>query len=271
MSSYGNIRKSRSMAEWLRYHFLEQKTNSAFVISIICIFAVAVGYAGAAIDFRSGLGLLGLFMVIFLVIIYLRYPVFGLYALIAYSAFPSLLGRIFMDSSIKIEFSNLEDILTILLFFSVITNSRSEKKEGQKFWGNPISISFLILCFFYILEALNPNMHSILGWVSYFRKYIVLLLSLYILFNLLDSWKAVKFFIGFNIALTTLLAIYSCKQQWFGLAAFEMRWATASPAGYALLLQGGLLRKWFTLSDPATSGILFFFSRYAMPGIAAPP
>jgi hypothetical protein len=57
--------------------------------------------------------------------------------------------------------------------------------------------------------------------------------------------------------LTTALAIYACKQQWFGITNFEMRWATASPTGYIMLLQGGLLRKWSTLSDPATSGILF--------------
>jgi hypothetical protein len=82
-------------------------------------------------------------------------------------------------------------------------------------------------------------------------------LTFYILFRLLKSWADVKFFIYFNIALTTAMAIYSCKQQWFGISNFELRWASADPIGYIRLFQGGLLRKWSTLSDPATSGILF--------------
>jgi cell division protein FtsW (lipid II flippase) len=58
------------------------------------------------------------------------------------------------------------------------------------------------------------------------------------------------------IALSTLLALYACKQQWFGYAGFELRWI-GTGGGLDLLLQAGLLRKFSVFSDPATSGILF--------------
>src|SRR5579871_198825 len=257
MGNYSYSKKSNPVKEWFRYHFFERKMNSVTGIIILSLLAVGIGYSTATIDYRAGFGIVGVFVVVLFIILFMRYPYFALYFIIAYSALPSLLFRIFMDTSIKIEFSNLIDILTILLLFSILTKSQPQQFEGKKFWGNPVTTSFIILLMFYMIEALNPSMHSILGWVSYVRKYIILLISFYILFRLLDTWKTIKFFIFFNIILTTLLAIYACKQQWFGITSFEMRWATASPTGYTMLLQGGLLRKCSTLSDPATSGILF--------------
>jgi len=257
MGNYSYSKKSNPVKEWFRYHFFERKMNSVTGIIILSLLAVGIGYSTATIDYRAGFGIVGVFVVVLFIILFMRYPYFALYFIIAYSALPSLLFRIFMDTSIKIEFSNLIDILTILLLFSILTKSQPQQFEGKKFWSNPVTTSFIILLMFYMIEALNPSMHSILGWVSYVRKYIILLISFYILFRLLDTWKTIKFFIFFNIILTTLLAIYACKQQWFGITSFEMRWATASPTGYTMLLQGGLLRKWSTLSDPATSGILF--------------
>jgi putative inorganic carbon (HCO3(-)) transporter len=257
MSNYSYAKMLSPVREWFRYHFFEKKLNSAVGIAVIIIFALMVAYSTALIDYRAGFGFVGLFLVVLFVILFMRYPYFGLYFLIVYSALPSILSRVFMDSSVKIEFGNIIDVLTLLLVFSVFTKPQLLRTKGIGFWGNPISTCFLILFLFYIVEALNPSMHSVLGWVSFIRKYIIILLSFYILFCLLNSWARIKFFIYFNIALTTALAIYSCKQQWFGITNFEMRWATASPAGYIMLLQGGLLRKWSTLSDPATSGILF--------------
>lgn len=257
MINYVYIKMFSPVREWFRYHFFEKKLNSAVGIGLIILLALLVAYSTALIDYRAGFWFVGVFLLILIVILFMRYPYFGLFFLIAYSALPSLLSRIFMESTIQIEFSNITDILTLLLAFSVFTKPDLLRTKGIGFWGNPITTCYVVLFLFYILEALNPSMHSVLGWASFIRKYIIIVLSFYLLFCLLNSWTRIKFFIYFNIALTTALAMYSCKQQWFGITDFEMHWATASPTGYIMLLQGGLLRKWSTLSDPATSGILF--------------
>jgi putative inorganic carbon (HCO3(-)) transporter len=257
MGNVSYIRSGSPLKEWFRYHFFEKKLNSLPGIFLLCLIAVVIGYVTETIDYRAGFGIAGVFIIVLLVTAFMRFPYFGLYFLIAYSSLPGILGRMFMGSSIQIEFSTLVDVMTVLLFFSIITKPQYSLRDNKNFWTNPITTSFLILLMYYFVEALNPSMHSIVGWISYVRKYLVLCVSFYILFTVLRSWKTIKYFIIFNIVLTTLLAMYACKQQWFGLTDFEWRWATASQRGYIMLLQGGLLRKWSTLSDPATSGILF--------------
>jgi putative inorganic carbon (HCO3(-)) transporter len=255
MSNYNYI--IGPVREWFRYHFFERKLDSIVGIAVLFLLAVIVGYASAFIDYRAGFGVVAIFIAIFLIVLFMRYPYFGLYFLIAYAALPAYLARILLDTSIKPDFGLIFNILLSILLFSVITKSEFQRRNIKGFWGNAITTSYLILFLFYIIEALNPNMMSTLGWFSYIKGYLSLMLFFYIVFCLLNSWAAVKKFIYFNIALTTVLAIYSCKQQWFGLTAFEWRWATSNPTGYIMLLQGGLLRKWSTLSDPATAGILF--------------
>jgi hypothetical protein len=257
MNGYSNIKRSNSIKEWFRYHFYEKKLSSTPGVFLFALIAIGIGFSSITFDYRAGIGVLAIFILVFAFILFMKYPYFILYFLIVYSKFPSYLGRIFMDSSIKIEFGNLIDVLSILLFISVIAKGKLQKKGGSSFWGNTMTTTLIILLFYYIIEALNPSMHSVLGWISFIRKYIVTLLSFYALFCLLNSWKTIKFFIYFNIILTTMLAMYSCKQQWFGITNFEHRWATASPASYIILFQGGLLRKWSTLSDPGAAGVLF--------------
>ncbi len=257
MSNLTHIKIFGPVREWFRNQFIEKKLNSFAGITIIIFFALLVGYSTALIDYRAGIGLVGVFLIIFIVILFIRFPYFGLYFVIIYSALPALLARIFMGSSIKIEFSLITDALSILLFLSVIIKPDLIKKESIGFWDNSITMTFVILFFFYIVEALNPNMHSFLGWLSFVRKFLIVFMTYYAVFCLLRSWKSIKFFIYFNIGFTTVLAMYSCKQQWFGVAEFEWRWATFDPTGFTMLLQGGLLRKWSTLSDPAASGMIF--------------
>ena len=135
------------------------------------------------------------------------------------------------------------------------------KLEESDFGKNPITWSLILLLFYYVLEALNPNMFSIAGWFSFMSQYTLVLLSFYILFNLLNSWKKVKYFIHFNIVLFTVLSAYSAvSNSGLGLLSFEMNdgsLQTHSLKHIWLLFQGGFLRKWSTLSDPAIAGVVF--------------
>ncbi len=99
-------------------------------------------------------------------------------------------------------------------------------------------------------------MFSRVGWFSFFRRQAIYFLFFFMLYAMLDSKARITFFIRYMIVSTTVLALYACKQQWFGYAGFELS-AIGTGKGYALLFQGGLLRKMSVFSDPATSGILF--------------
>ncbi len=255
MNNFSVIKKSSPFKEWLRYHFLDKKLKTGLGYIIFGLLAVGIASGTALIDVKVGIGILGAFAVIFIVALFFRYPYFGLYFTIAFAALPPLLER--LPSNIDFPYASVTDGLFYLLLLSVILKYKLRSEVDRKFFYSPLFVGLSLLFAYYIIQVLNPNMFSKLGWFSYTRKYILQLFFVLICYCLLNSWKTFKYFIYFWIVFVTILAAYACKQQWFGLAAFEWNWLNARPLQLQLFLQGGLLRKFSTLSDPATSGVLF--------------
>ncbi|HLX93373.1 MAG TPA: O-antigen ligase family protein [Puia sp.] len=229
--------------------------NTATGFIIAGLLAIGCAFCTALVDLKIGLAYLGIFVVIFVIALYLRNPRAGLYVTIAFSAIPALLSR--LTPGADFPYGSITDGLAYLLFFSVIIKYSYRAQIDKRFFFNPVSIGLLILLVYYVLEVTNPNMFSKLGWFSYTRKYVLQLCFFFSCYCLFDSWKRVRFFIYFWIILTTILAAYACKQQWFGLADFEWQWLNSHPKQMDLYLQWGLLRKFSILSDPAASGVYF--------------
>jgi putative inorganic carbon (hco3(-)) transporter len=255
MNNYRSAIKPQPFRDWFKYHFVEQKFSTWAGFFVFGLFSLGLAYVTVLIDFKFSFVIAGLFITILSFVLIMKYPNFGFFLVMVYSAFPSTLSR--FAGSEDIPFGSVTDVLIYLTLFSVISKYELRKRVDGRFWNNPVLNIFLVLLSYYILEALNPNMFNIMGWVSFTRKFITLLCFFYTCYALLNSWKAFKFFINFSIAFTTLLAMYACKQQWFGLADFEMNYLLSNKGVLDLLMQWGLLRKFSTLGDPASSGILF--------------
>ena len=143
----------------------------------------------------------------------------------------------------------MAQIFLFTCFFSAfLIKYKFRSQLDKKFLYNPISAALLILLAFYIIQVLNPNMFSKLGWFSYTRKYFLQLCFFASCYCLFDTWKKAKSFIYFWIIFSTILAAYACKQQWFGLADFEWNWLNSHTRVFDLFLQWGLLRKFSILS-----------------------
>ena len=257
-TDYGYTLKSGGVKGWLVRNFIEKKLSSVIGISLIGLLSILTGYLGGMVDYRAGFGLVGIALGLLLIILLMRYPYFGLYFILVYSISPSLISRYldYLHMAPPINLLFVQDFLVIVLFISVLNKPKLYRDVMSEIWKNPIIIAFIILFLYYILQALNPG-KNILGWLSYFEKFAISMLTFYILLCLMNSWANIRFFIFFNIILTTLMAAYSCKQQWFGLAGFETYWLNADPIRFTINFQGGFLRKWSILYDPATSGVLF--------------
>jgi putative inorganic carbon (hco3(-)) transporter len=255
MNNYNLLHKNNSETNWLKYQFLEKKLNTGLGYFILALLAIGCAYCTALIDIKTGVFYLGAFVAIFIVVLFIRNPYFGLFFTIVFSSLPSFLSRVM--PSTDLAFGSVTDVFAYLLFFSVIIKYKYRGELDKKFLLNPVSIGLLILLVFYIIQVLNPNMFSKLGWFSYTRKYFLQLCFFLTCYCLFDSWKRVKFFIYFWIIFSSILALYACKQQWFGLFDFEWRWLNAHPKQMDLFLQWGLLRKFSILSDPAASGVYF--------------
>jgi len=244
-------RRNLSLGNWLRYQFLEKKLNTVFGYFVLSVIGLGVTYAMLTIDYKIGPEVVFVFLSLLFLVTFFKYPYFGFYFLIILSAISPLLERIV---SVTVPVGTFVEILIYLELLIILLNYDLRRQSNLRFWSNPISVGMYILLAFYIVEAFNPSMFSQLGWFSYFRKQISTFVFYYLCYCLLNSKSRIYFFIDFMIVFTTLLALYACKQQWFGYAGFELR---SIGGGMVLLLQGGLVRKLSVFGDPSTSGILF--------------
>ena len=237
--------------------FIEKKLNSILGVLVLAFFAVVIGFINAKIDYHAGFAVVVFFLAILVIILFMKFPYFGLYFSFAFSYLVNTFNRLFLFTPLDfIQFNNIYTALIFLVFISVLNKPSLQINKESNFLKNPISIAFGLLLGYYILGGLNPNMNK-LGWVSFMQKFFQTLVTFYCLFSLLRTWKHIRFFIFFSISLSTVLALYACKQQWFGLFPFEERWIFSNQKIYRALFQGGFLRKWSLLSDPATAGMLF--------------
>ena len=243
----------QTFGEWLQYHFLEKKLNTVFGWLFLSILGLIMLYFTVLVDYRIGPAVVVSFGFILILILILKYPFFGFYFLIFFASVTTTIDRLV---NLPLASGVFVDVLLYFELISVISKYRLKKNIDHRFWSNPISIGLIVLFAYYLIELFNPSMLSPLGWLSFIRKQVSCLVFFCICYCLLDTRARIIYFVRFMIGLSTLLALYACKQQWFGYAGFELR-AIGTGSGLSLLLQGGLLRKFSVFSDPATSGILF--------------
>jgi hypothetical protein len=251
----GNVINTRrfSFRQSLKYHFIEKKMNTFLGYLFLTVFAVAVTSGIALVDYKIGILVIAACFGIITFLVIMRWPYFGFYFTIAFASLTITVDRITMSS---VTSGNAVEFFTYLGLLSILLKYDLKKNINVRFYANPITVCIYFLFAYYIVELFNPEMFSPIGWVSFFRKQFSYFVFYYMCYCLLDSRERIVFFIRFMIGLTSVLALYACKQQMFGYAGFELRWI-GTGSGYSLLLQGGLLRKFSVFSDPATSGILF--------------
>jgi hypothetical protein len=88
------------------------------------------------------------------------------------------------------------------------------------------------------------------------RRLIMFILIYVVSYRLFDDMNKIKTFFKIWLVLAFFAAAYGCFQQWFGMLPFEMDYLMSNPHEYKLYFQGGTIRKFSFLADPATFGIL---------------
>jgi putative inorganic carbon (hco3(-)) transporter len=249
----GSYLKTFSVRQWLHYHFLDKKLDTRFGYLFLSGIALLLVYGIVAFDKKTGPIVLAVFSGLLLCIVMMKSRYFGLYFLIAFSSVTITIDRLV---ELPLPSGTLIEFFTYLMLLGILLNFELKKNIDGRFWTNPVTMGLYILFAYYLVELFNTEMFSPLGWFSFFRKQLSYFIFYYICYSLLNSRARIIYFVHFMIALSTVLALYACKQQYFGYAGFELRWI-GTGNGYSLLFQGGMLRKFSVFSDPATSGILF--------------
>lgn len=168
----------------------------------------------------------------------------------------------YVDRILNIQFptGTIYDALVGLVFVALFLNNK--KKKDWTGFQNPITITFVIIIAYQLLQFFNPNAGSPTAWLVSLRGNISFLIYV-VCFQLFSSLKNVRNFTTLWIVVAVIVGLYAFYQEIFGLTDFEWRWMHAKPDRIDLYLIWGVLRKFSFLSDPSSFGIFMAASALA--------
>jgi putative inorganic carbon (hco3(-)) transporter len=241
-----------SFTDWLRYNFFIKKFNTPAGWIVMALLGIGLAFSGT-IDSRLPIlitvGVAGICFVLLL----LQYPQFGLIATLIISALVTLPEKLFYS---YLPWPALVEALIYLLVIAVIAKQYREKISIRRLWRWPLTISFVALLMYYMLDIFNPIYHNIGGVTNFIRKQFGSFLFYVVCYFIFNSYKSITRFLNVWLVLVTLIALYAIKQQWMGLTDKEMNWLMIIPERYDLFNQSGFIRKFSIMNDPAALGTL---------------
>lgn len=175
------------------------------------------------------------------------------YRVAFYSVFLMGIFMFYADRMLNLSFpmGTVYDGLVALAFIAVFLNERPF--DWRSFW-NPITVMFVVLICFQVLQLFNPNANSAVAWLVSLRNNTSFLIYV-VCFHLFSSLRAVKQFTGVWIGVALLTGLYGIYQHFFGLNTWEMAWMNESPERIGLYIIWGELRVFSFLSDPSAYGL----------------
>jgi putative inorganic carbon (HCO3(-)) transporter len=173
----------------------------------------------------------------------------GFYALFTMGVFMFYVDRLV---SVNFPLGTLYDGLGALTFLAIFLNSNN--KTDWTLFRNPITITFLIITIYQILQVVNPSAVSRVAWLVAMRTNTSILLFI-VCFQMFATLNDVKRFTTFWLTISFIVGAYGCYQEWIGLPNFEMNWITSNPERFKLYFIWGNMRKFSFLSDPSAFGL----------------
>jgi putative inorganic carbon (hco3(-)) transporter len=217
------------------------------------LLGLGFGYMTASQLFL-GFGVIGGVLALLVVVFCVAEVTWGLYILTAYVYYNSGIALLLTGSHFQAGIPY--DILLLLTLIGAMVRKTRLRTSAQEFFRSPVIKWWLVLFGYIILEVANPYVHSPQGWLDQIRKSSEELLLLFIAFTALDTPARIRQFLQAFFWLTVLLGFYGCIQQWHGLTQNELTWVRADENRFGLLFVGGDFRKFSTLADPTTFGII---------------
>jgi len=247
---------SGTVIGWFRDQLLTRKMASPLGLLILAVLSVGIAYATVLVSIKLSIGITATVGVALLCVLCVVYPMVGFCLCFIIPFFMMLPVRL-INAAEQIPTGLIPEYFSYLTFLGLLTKQQYRKELNAQFWNNPIVLISLITMAYYFLQFFNPESGSKLGWFNYTRKQISFMLFMLISYMLLNSRRNIIFFMRLWVVVSTLQALYCCKQQWFGFAGYEYNWLVADPKRLELFVNGGFVRRFGLVSDPAAAGILY--------------
>ena len=175
----------------------------------------------------------------------------------------------YVDRIVKVDFpvGTIYDALIGLTFFSLFLHNRNNDWTSFK---NPVTITFVILIAYQILQFFNPNATSAVAWLVSLRNNTSFLLYI-VAFQMFSSLKEVKRFTAIWMTVALVVGAYGIYQKFFGLSEMDLAWMNEVPERAKLYINWGELRVFSILNDPSSYGLFTAISSLAALVLALGP
>jgi hypothetical protein len=218
------------------------------VFSLLLLVCLGITYFISQHGLSGGIGvLLGSIALIVIAGILNNYRL-GYYLVFLMGVFMFIVDRI-----AKIDFptGTIYDGLTALAFLSLLAGRNHNEWRSFK---NPVTMAFVVLFIYQMLEFFNPSATSTIAWLMSWRNNSWFLLYA-IAFQMFSTVKEVKRFTVVWMITLIIVALYGMYQHFFGLPAFEMAYLNEVPGRVKLYINWGVLRSFSILPDPSSYGL----------------
>jgi len=220
---------------------------------ILILFALIAGFLAANNLAFITIGFAGALLSILIIYTCLFMPLRGYYLTLLTAFFAFYPSRLLNKS---IPLSTFVEVLVLFLFLGTYWSSKRDENQKGNLIKSGIAILLIINVLFYILELFNPEMGSPAGWFFTSKRYTVYILFFIISYRLINTPVRFRYFLKFWILMAFIAALYGCYQQWVGFLPMELNSIKNDPLEYALLFQGGVIRKFSFLDGVVTFGNL---------------
>jgi len=230
------------------YH---KKSYTAILFLTLLLAVVLISYA-YSLSMQAG-GILS-FTIVSLIVLFtsIAYPAIAYYLCIIYGFLIYFLIRL-LNLSIPVSIGG--ELFTGAIFLGVVLRKIIHHERLWHHIHNILTYTYVIILIYLGLEAFNPNAYPPVGWMKIYPVTIMGFLFYLVALYLFKTEREIYFFIKFWIVLALLVALYGCYQQWMGLPPWEYRQLMKNPHTFGIFFQGGFIRKYSTLSDPAAFGV----------------
>lgn len=233
----------------------EQRMNTPFgaliLIAMVLTMVVGMSYQGYKLGIALAVACAGA-PVFVLAVANARA---GLYMVFAISFFVLGIKR-FMEA---IPVGLAMDIMIAGTFLGVLARQIA-RRATWKWAHNAVAYMVAFWILLVILQLFNPIAASRMAWVYTMRSTAGFLVMYYVTLYAITKTEHLDFLVKMWIGLALLVVLYGFKQEYIGLARFEMDWIMADSERYGLLFIMGRFRKFSFLSDPMIYGIFMALS-----------
>lgn len=216
--------------------------------TIAILLSALVGYLIA----KNGVGVAGAVMafpiLIATLIIFFRFPKFGVYFVLMMSFCLPILGRYV---PIGVPFGLTIDIVLIVSYIALFL--KNWKKTDFSLASNEVMLLMGLWMGYTVLQIANPAAYSFAAWFYSMRGialYQLLIIGLcFIVFNSRKDWYK---FLNIWLGMSVLGILWAAKQKFIGVDSFEQRWLDEGASVTHILF--GQLRIFSYYFDAGTFG-----------------